>query len=83
MEKVLIQKSYTKWGSEVPYINVRLLNDNMTIDQKAEVIRRITDVMVDVLNKDPNTTFVVIDEINPENWGLAGQSVAKRRKMQQ
>lgn len=67
----------------MPYINVRLLNDNMTIDQKAEVIRRITDVMVDVLNKDPNTTFVVIDEINPENWGLAGQSVAKRRKMQQ
>lgn len=67
----------------MPYINIRLLDDNVTIDQKAEVIRRITDVMVDVLHKDPSTTFVVIDEINPENWGLAGQSVAKRRQIRQ
>jgi len=65
----------------MPYINVRLLNDNVTIEQKTEIIRRITNVMVEVLSKDPNTTFVVIDEVNLENWGLAGESVAALRRM--
>jgi 4-oxalocrotonate tautomerase len=65
----------------VPYINVRLIDDQVTAAQKSEVIRQITQVMVDVLGKDPNTTFVVIDEVSIDNWGLGGQSVRERRRV--
>lgn len=64
----------------MPYINVRLTDDGLSAETKAEIIRRITAVMVDVLDKDPNTTFVVIDEVNPDNWGVAGDTVTTRRK---
>ena len=58
----------------MPYINVRI-TEGATQAQKEEVIRRITDVMTDVLGKNPNTTFVVIDEVGFENWGIRGESI--------
>lgn len=64
----------------MPYINVRILDDNVTAQQKSDVIAGITDVMVRVLGKDPNSTFVVIDEVPLENWGHKGKSVAELRK---
>ncbi|VWC78126.1 4-oxalocrotonate tautomerase [Burkholderia lata] len=64
----------------MPYINVRLTDDGTSAEKKAEVIRRITDVMANVLGKDPNSTFVVIDEVPSDNWGFAGDSVTTRRK---
>jgi len=64
----------------VPYINVRIIEDNVTAEQKAEVIAGITDVMVRVLGKKPESTFVVIDEVPLENWGHKGKSIAALRK---
>lgn len=64
----------------MPYINVRILDDGVTAEQKAEVIAGITDVMVRVLNKNPETTHVVIDEVPLDNWGVRGKSVSELRK---
>ena len=64
----------------MPYINVRILDDDVTAQQKADVIAGITDVMVRVLGKNPDSTFVVIDEVPLENWGHKGKSVAELRK---
>ncbi|MCR6673055.1 tautomerase family protein [Devosia ginsengisoli] len=64
----------------MPYVNVRILEDNVTAEQKADVIAGITDVLVRVLGKNPEKTFVVIDEVPLENWGLGGKSVAELRK---
>ena len=64
----------------MPYINVRITDDNVSAEKKAEVIQGITDVMVKVLGKNPETTFVVIDEVNTDNWGIGGKSVSVRRK---
>lgn len=61
----------------MPYINIRLVDSKLSAEQKAEVIRGVTDVMVKTLGKNPETTWVLIDEINPENFGIAGQSVAE------
>jgi 4-oxalocrotonate tautomerase len=36
--------------------------------------------MVKVLNKDPEATFVVIDEVNTDNWGHGGEAVTRRRQ---
>lgn len=63
----------------MPYINVRII-EGATSEQKAEVIAGITDVMVKVLGKNPDTTHVVIDEVPLENWGFKGKSVAEQRR---
>ncbi|MET3896492.1 4-oxalocrotonate tautomerase [Devosia sp. UYZn731] len=64
----------------MPYVNVRILDDNVTAQQKSDVIAGITDVLVKVLGKNPDSTFVVIDEVPLENWGYKGKSVAELRK---
>lgn len=56
----------------MPYVNVRITDEGNTAAQKAQVIHEITDVLVRVLGKDPATTFVVIDEVPLDNWGVAG-----------
>lgn len=56
----------------MPYVNVQITREGATAEQKALVIKEITQTLVDVLDKDPETTFVVIDEIDLENWGVAG-----------
>lgn len=66
----------------MPYINVRITK-GATQEQKEQIIAGITQLMVDVLDKNPQTTFVVIDEVETDNWGIAGESVTKRRQRQQ
>ena len=63
----------------MPYVNVRILEDNVTREQKLRVIERITQVMVEELGKNPASTFVVIDEVPLDNWGSSGTSVAEAR----
>jgi 4-oxalocrotonate tautomerase len=64
----------------MPYINIRVTPPGLTRDQKEEVIRRVTQVMVDVLDKPADGTFVVIDELPSDNWGVGGKSVTTRRE---
>ena len=64
----------------MPYINIRITKDGATAEQKAALIKGATDLLVKVLNKNPNTTVVVIDEVDTDNWGIGGESVANRRK---
>jgi 4-oxalocrotonate tautomerase len=33
-----------------------------------------------VLGKNPQTTFVVIDEVETDNWGIGGETITERRK---
>ena len=63
----------------MPYVNIRVL-EGVTPEQKDEVIKGITDVLVKVLNKNPQSTFVVIDEVPAENWGMDSTSIATARK---
>ncbi|MFN3512707.1 MAG: tautomerase family protein [Phenylobacterium sp.] len=63
----------------MPYVNIRI-TPGATDDQKAELIKGATDLLVKVLNKNPATTFVIIDEVETENWGVAGESVAARNR---
>ena len=56
----------------MPYVNVRITRDGVTAAQKAQLVAEITDSLVRVLGKRPEHTHVVIDEVEPENWGFAG-----------
>ena len=64
----------------MPYVNVRITEEGATPAQKAEIIKRVTDLLVDVLDKDPATTFVVIDEVPLDNWGVAGVPTEEYRR---
>lgn len=57
----------------MPYVNVRITKDGATKKQKQQIVAEITDTLVRVLKKKPEYTHVVIDEIDMENWGFAGQ----------
>lgn len=59
----------------MPYVNVQITREGNTREQKEAVIRGITAVLVDVLGKDPATTFVVIEEVAFDDWGIGGVQV--------
>jgi len=58
----------------MPFVNVRITRDGVTREQKATVIAEITDTLQRVLGKKPELTHVVIDEIDTDNWGFAGET---------
>ena len=64
----------------MPYVNIRVTRDGVTAEQKAALIKGTTQLLVDVLGKNPQTTVVVIDEVDTDNWGIGGESVTVRRK---
>ena len=57
----------------MPYVNVKILRDGTTTDQKKQIVQDITRSLVTTLGKKPEHIHIVIDEIAPENWGYAGQ----------
>jgi 4-oxalocrotonate tautomerase len=63
----------------MPYVNIKI-TPAATAEQKAALIKGVTDLLVTVLNKNPETTFVVIDEIESDNWGIGGETVTVRRQ---
>ena len=64
----------------MPYVNIRVTKEGVTPEQKAELIRGATQLLVDVLGKNPQTTVVVIDEVETDNWGIGGETVTVRRQ---
>jgi 4-oxalocrotonate tautomerase len=70
---------YNRGDDDMPYVNIKITNENVTPEKKEKLIQGVTQLLVDVLDKNPETTVVVIDEIQTDNWGIAGESVTKRR----
>lgn len=66
----------------MPYINIKITREGATHEQKAELIAGVTDLMARVLDKRPATTFVVIDEVEMEDWGIGGMPVDEFRAQQ-
>lgn len=64
----------------MPYVNIKITREGATREQKAEVIRGVTEVLARVLGKDPQTTYVVIDEVALEDWGVGGLQVDEWRE---
>jgi 4-oxalocrotonate tautomerase len=64
----------------VPYVNVKITKEGASAAQKAQVIQEMTDVLVRVLGKNPATTFVVIEEVETDCWGIGGHTVTELRR---
>ncbi|CAK0749170.1 putative tautomerase K2 [uncultured Gammaproteobacteria bacterium] len=63
----------------MPYVNIKITREGATTEQKAALIKGVTQLLVDVLGKNPKTTVVVIDEVDTDNWGMDGESVTVAR----
>lgn len=67
----------------MPYVNIKITDEGVTVEQKQQLIKGVTQVLVDVLQKNPATTFVIIDEIKTDDWGIGYQSVTQLRQPDQ
>ncbi len=66
----------------MPYVYLQVTREGVTLEQKEALIKGVTDLLVHVLNKKPAQTFVVIEEIDTDNWGVAGMTVTKFREQE-
>ncbi|NKN33566.1 tautomerase family protein [Marichromatium bheemlicum] len=63
----------------MPYVNIKITREGASAEQKAELISGVTELLARVLGKNPQTTVVVIDEVETDNWGIGGETVTVRR----
>ncbi len=65
----------------MPYVNIKITKEGPpTAAQKEQLIQGVTRLLQDVLGKNPQTTVVVIEELDTDNWGIAGETITARRK---
>ena len=64
----------------MPYINVKITKDGVSAEQKAQIVKEMTQTLVKVLGKKPEHIHIVIDEVEPENWGYAGMLTTEYRQ---
>ncbi|HOV90504.1 MAG TPA: 4-oxalocrotonate tautomerase family protein [Syntrophorhabdaceae bacterium] len=64
----------------MPYVNIKITKEGATKEQKARLIEGVTNLLRDILGKNPQTTFVIIDEVETDNWGIGGETVTSRRQ---
>lgn len=60
----------------MPYVNIKITKEGATKEEKEKLIKGVTQLLKDVLGKSPNTTVVVIDEVDMNNWGMGGETIA-------
>ncbi|ASL28939.1 MULTISPECIES: tautomerase family protein [Azotobacter] len=63
----------------MPFVSIRLTRDGITREQKAQVIREITETLQRVLDKRPELTHILIEEVDTDNWGYAGMTTTEYR----
>jgi 4-oxalocrotonate tautomerase len=64
----------------MPYVNIKITDEGVTQAQKRQLIQGVTQLLVDVLGKNPQTTHVVIDEVDTDNWGIGFDQVTELRR---
>lgn len=64
----------------MPFVNIRITREGATPAQKLALIEGATDLLSRVLDKDPATTFVIIDEVDTDSWGVNRENVTTRRQ---
>jgi 4-oxalocrotonate tautomerase len=64
----------------MPIVTIQITREGATAEQKAALIQGTTDLLVRVLDKNPATTFVLIEEVDTDHWGIAGETVTQLRR---
>lgn len=64
----------------MPYVNIKITKEGATTEQKKQLVQGVTKMLEEILGKNPQTTCVVIEEVDTDNWGLGGETISERRK---
>lgn len=54
----------------------------VTAAEKAALIEGVSDLLFKVLNKPLDSTFVIIEEVELDSWGVGGLPVSEHRRRQ-
>ncbi|MQT34818.1 4-oxalocrotonate tautomerase [Pseudomonas helleri] len=68
--------------TDMPYVNIKVTDEGVSAEQKRLLIKGVTELLERVLNKAPSTTYVVIDEVSTDNWGVGGETTTQLRARQ-
>lgn len=68
--------------AQMPYVNIKVTDEQVTCEQKKQLIEGTTKLLETVLNKNPASTFVLIEEVNTDNWGIGYNTVTELRQRQ-
>lgn len=63
----------------MPFVKIEVTREGVTKAQKQALIKGVTELITEVLNKDPQLTHVVIQEHDLDSWGYAGEQVSELR----
>ena len=63
----------------MPYVNIRVTPDGLTPEKKSRLIAGVTELLRTELGKNPETTIVIIDTVETDDWGIGGRTVTERR----
>ncbi|WP_268877160.1 tautomerase family protein [Paraburkholderia acidicola] len=72
----------TERSRVMPFVSIRITREGVTAEQKAQVIKEVTDTLERVLHKPPEWTHIVIEEVDTDNWGFGGRTTTAIRKEQ-
>jgi len=64
----------------MPFVNIKIARNGATTEQKARLVREVTEVIHKILDKSPSSVVVMIEELDPENVGVGGETIAEKRK---
>jgi 4-oxalocrotonate tautomerase len=78
----LAEKPCEHKEADMPYVNIKITREGATTEQKARLIDGVTRLLKEVLGKNPATTFVTIEELDTDNWGVGGIPVTVLRNQQ-
>jgi 4-oxalocrotonate tautomerase len=66
----------------MPFVSIRITREGTTVEQKAQVIKEVTETLERVLHKPPEWTHIAIEEVDTDNWGFGGRTTTEIRKSQ-
>ena len=64
----------------MPFVSIRITREGNTAEQKAQVIKEVTETLERVLHKRPEWTHVAIEEVDTDNWGFGGRTTMAIRR---
>jgi 4-oxalocrotonate tautomerase len=83
-----LRSSTTIEESKMPIVTIQVTREGtqpgascVTAEEKAQLIKGVSQVLLDVLHKPLESTFVVIEEVPTENWGWGGLPALEYRKL--
>lgn len=60
----------------MPFVNVKVVEGVFTPEQKQDMIRRLTETMVEIEGENLRpVTWVVVEEVRSGDWGIAGNGL--------